>query len=475
MSERWVKIRTFARNLGHFLGVRLWEEDLRRRGGWRGFLLRELRILVVVVQSVSRGQIPLRAAAMTLATLLALIPSIVLAFTLIGSFGGFEGIETQLKRFLIENLVTAVQAQVTRFLESFLRGVHSGAFQGISLFFLLGAVLGLLATVEDAFNHIWGIKRGRSLPHRLTTYTTIAIFAPFLIGISLTATVSMQSAEVFVRLKAVAHMSDVLGWVFSFLPLLVTVLGLTLLYMIMPNTRVSFGSAFPSAITAGVIWELSKWGYGTYLSSRTMYSSLYGSLTAIPLLFLWIQLSWVIVLGGALLTFAREAADEFQAEESAMTASFQARLRAAMRSLVLIARAHHRGERAPDVSQIAAELHTPVRLVRATVGDLLSGRLVHEVVRRQAKGEGGLVPARDLQSLTVYDVIRCLRDAGTSAPSATDDLATREVDRILGEIDRNLEALGRPLDLLQIVQRLESSAETRPGGRAVELVKPQRR
>lgn len=475
MNERWLRIQAFIRRLGHFLGVRLWEEDLRRRGGWRGFLLRELRILVVVVQSLSRGQIPLRAAAMTLATLLALIPSIVLAFTLIGSFGGFEGIETQLKRFLIENLVTAVQAQVTRFLESFLRGVHSGAFQGISLFFLLGAVLGLLATVEDAFNHIWGIKRGRSLAHRLTTYTTIAIFAPFLIGISLTATMSMQNADLFVRLKAVAHMGNVLGWVFSFLPLLVTVLGLTLLYMIMPNTRVSFASAFPSAITAGVIWEVSKWGYGTYLSSRTMYSSLYGSLTAIPLLFLWIQLSWVIVLGGALLTFAREAADEFQAEESAMTASFQTRLRAAIRSLVVIARAHHRGERAPDVSQIAAELHTPVRLVRATVGDLLAGRLLHEVVRRQAKGEGGLVPARDLQTLTVYDVVRCLRDAGTAAPSATDDPATREVDRILGEIDQSLEALGQPLDMLQIVQRLEDGPEARPGGRAVELVTPQRR
>jgi membrane protein len=465
-------MRTFVRGLGHFLGVRLWEEDLRRRGGWRGFLLRELRILVVVVQSVSRGQIPLRAAAMTLATLLALIPCIVLAFTLIGSFGGFEGLEIQLKRFLIENLVTAVQAQVTRFLETFLRGVHSGAFQGISLFFLLGAVLGLLATVEDAFNHIWGIKRGRSLAHRLTTYTTIAIFAPFLIGISLTATVSMQNAGIFVRLKEVAHMGDVLGWVFGFLPVLVTVLGLTVLYMIMPNTRVSFTSAFPSALTAGVIWELSKWGYGTYLSSRTMYSSLYGSLTAIPLLFLWIQLSWVIVLGGALLTFAREAADEFQAEESAMTASFQARLRAAMRCLVAIARAHHRGERAPDVSQIAAELHTPVRLVRATVGDLLAGRLVHEVVRRQSKGEGGLVPARDLQTLTVYDVIRCLRDAGTSAASGPADPATREVDRILGEIDRNLESLGRPLDMLQIVQHLESAPGARPAGRAVELVPP---
>ncbi len=472
MTDRKEQIRAALRWLGHFLGVRLWEEDLRQRGGWRGFLLRELRILVVVGQSVSRGQIPLRAAAMTLATLLALIPSIVLAFTLIGSFGGFEGIETQLQRFIIENLVTAVQGQVTTFMKSFLQGVHSGAFQGISLFFLLGAVLGLLATIEDAFNQIWGIKRGRSLTHRLTTYTTIAIFAPFLIGISLTATVSMQSADVFVRLTQITPMGTLLTWVFGFLPLLVSVLGLTVLYMIMPNTRVGFTSAFPSALTVAIIWELSKWGYGQYLSSRTMYSSLYGSLTAIPLLFLWIQLSWVIVLGGAVLTFAREAADQFLDEEGAVTASFDDRLRASLRCMLAIARAHHAGRTAPNVSEIASDLHIPVRLVRATMGDLISGRLVHEVIRRQAKGEGGLVPGKDLQTLTVYDVLRCLQETGTTTSHTGAGAEAREIDRILGEIDHSLERLTQPVDFLQIVQKLDEGDEE-PAGAPVELLPKQ--
>lgn len=455
MTDRKEQIRVGFHRLTHFLSEGLWEEDLRQRGGLRGFFLQELRILVVVGQSLSRGQIPLRAAAMTLATLLALIPSIVLTFTLIGAFGGFEGIETQLQRFIIANLVSGIQEQVSTFLKSFLAGVNSGAFQGISLFFLLGAIFGLLATVEDAFNQIWGIKRGRSIAHRLTTYTTIAVLAPFLVGVSLTATVSMQNAEILVRLQTWAPVGGLLRSMFSFLPIVVTVLGLTLFYMVMPNTRVSFLSAFPSGVSAGLIWELSKWIYGLYLSSRTMYTSLYGSLTAIPLLFLWIQLSWVIVLGGALLTFARETAEDFRLEEGAVTASFRERLRAALRCMIAICRAHYGGHPAPNVRELAAGLHIPVRLVRAAVSDLLAGKLLHEIVRRAGKGEGGLVPARDLQSLSVYDVVAGLQSVGTSTPPIQEAEEAREVEKILSETDTSLQRIARPIAFIRIVETLE--------------------
>ncbi|MCK4305626.1 MAG: YihY/virulence factor BrkB family protein [Candidatus Eisenbacteria sp.] len=472
MNERIERLKALFHRLQQFLSERLWEEDLKARRGFRGLLFRELRILVVVGQGVYRGQIPLRASAMTLATLLALIPSIVLVFTLIGAFGGFEGIDAHLQRFILQNLIAGVQDQVSAFLKTFLAGVHSGAFQGISLFFLLGAVFGLLRTVEGAFNHIWGIKRMRSVPHQLTTYTTIAALSPFLVGFSLMATASMQNAPVFLRLQSWAPVGGLFHFIFGLLPILVTVLALTFLYVVLPNTKVSIFSAFPSALLAGAIWEISKWGYGSYLSSRAMYSSLYGSLTAIPILILWIQLSWIIVLGGALLTFAREAADSFLLEEGALTASFHDRLRAALRCMISICRAHSRGETAPNVSELSVDVHIPVRLVRSAVGDLLSGGLLHEVVRRQAMGEGGLVPAKDVQNLSVHDVVACLQSAGTSSPPSTGENEAREVERILLEIDSNLENLGRPMTFNRILEGLENSSLPSPAIPApVQLLK----
>ncbi len=470
MTERKEKIIAAFNWLGHFLNERLWDEDLLHYGGFRGFFLRELRIMVVVARNVPRGQIPLRAAAMTLATLFAIIPGIVLVFTLVGSFGGFEGIEAQLQEFILKNLVTTVQEQASEVLRDFLEGVRSGTFRGVSFIFLLGTVLFLLGAIEQAFNQIWGIKRGRGLAHRLTTYTTIAVLGPFFVGLSLTMTASLQNAEALAQLSAWAPAGAMLRFLFSLGPLLVTILGLTVIYMVMPNTRVRFISAFASAVTAGLVWEISKWGYGFYLSSATMYRSLYGSLTAIPLLFLWIQFSWVIVLFGALLTFAREAADDFRLEVGAVDASFRARLGAALRCMLAICRKHARGCTAPTVAELAAELHIPVRLARTAVGELLGGGLLHEVVRQLTMGEGGLVPAKDLQNLTVFDVVTCLQNTGTSPPPATGTRVDQEVERILGKMDRCLADLGRPLTFAQLVAAAETSAKERDNKPPVELV-----
>lgn len=461
--ERREQIKAKINWLTYFLSERLWEDDIKERGGFRGFLFRELRILVLVVRSIPRGQIPLRASAMTLATLLALIPMIVLVFTLVGAFGGIKGLETQLQNFIINNLVANVQGSATSYLTKFLEGVHSGAFQGLSFTFLLGAVLGLMGAIENAFNQIWGIKRGRSLPQRLTTYTTIAVLGPFLIGISLTMTASAQNAEIFTRFQDSAQIGGLMHILFGFVPLLVSILGLTLLYIIMPNTRVGFVSALSSGVTAGVILEISKWGYGLYLSSRTMYTTLYGSLTAIPLLFLWVQLSWIIVLFGALLTFSREAADDFILEESAVTASQQNRLRAALRCMIFITTSHSQGLQAPNVSQLSAALHIPVRLVRATMEQLQIGGLLHEVIVSDSKGEGGLVPAKDMQNLSIYDVVNCLQNIGTTSPLNRSTAEGQEVERILGEIDSQLKSLSQPITFGQILEKTKTDRLLAPG------------
>lgn len=461
------EIRRQVLRAWRFLSEELWEEDLKHERGFRGFLYRQLRVMVVVGRTIPRGQIPLRASAMTIATLLALLPGIVLVFSLLGAFGGLENLTSALQRFILDNLVTARQEDVSSFLTRYFAGAR--AFQGIGVLFLLGGVFGLLATTEDAFNHIWGIKRGRNLTQRLTTYTTIAVLGPFLVGLSLTMTASVQNAEALRQLEAWGP-AGTTGFLFSLLPVVITIVGMTLLYWIMPNTKVGILSALSGGVTAGLMWEISKWGFGLYLSTATNYRTLYGPLVAIPLLFLWIQLSWTIVLFGALLTFAREAADDFQLEEGAFSASFRSRLRAAIRCMTAVARAHRRGDTAPDVIRLAQQLRIPVRLVRAAVGDLLTGGLLHEIIRDRARGEGGLVPARDLHHLTLYDVAACMQTAGTPSPALARSPEALEAERIVAAIDADLQRLGKPLTFAQIVERLEAAAPGEPPARPVELV-----
>jgi membrane protein len=467
LREQQGLLRHRTLRVWRFLTEELWEENRKHQRGFRGFLYHQLRVMMVVGRTLPRGQIPLRAAAMTLATLLALVPGIVLVFSLLRAFGGFDQLISVMQHFILDNLVTNAQEDVSSFLGRYFAGAR--AFQGIGVLFLLGGVFGLLATTEDAFNHIWGIQRGRNLTQRLTVYTTIAVLGPFLLSVSLTMTASLQNAESLERLQAWAP-AGTTGFVFWLLPLLVTILGLTLLYWIMPNTRIGVLSAFSGAVIAGLAWEISKWGFGLYLSSANTYRTLYGPLVAIPLLFLWIQLSWVIVLFGALLTFAREAADDFSLEEGAVTAGYRERLKAAIGCLAAIARAHSHGEQAPNVSQLAQELHIPVRLARTAVSDLLGGGLLHEVILDRTRGEGGLVPARDLQHLSVYDVIACMQSAGTTTPASTLAAESREAERILAEMDALLANLGRPISFARIIEAVEGQASDIPAKPSIELV-----
>ncbi len=153
-------------------------------------------------------------------------------------------------------------------------------------------------------------------------------------------------------------------------------------------------------------------------------------------------------------------------------ASVRERLKAALRCMIAIARAHYRGENAPNVIELAAALHIPVRLVRATVGDLLNGGLLHEVVRPRHEGEGGLVPARDLQNLTIYDLVTAFQRTGTSTPNGRETTEAREAERILAQIDSSFQEVGNSLSLAQIIESLEKRpAGDRPRQDPVKLVR----
>jgi membrane protein len=133
------------------------------------------------------------------------------------------------------------------------------------------------------------------------------------------------------------------------LPALFTGVALTLLYTVMPNARVRLRASLPAGIVAGFLWELSKFGYRWYMHRASHYGTLYGSLAAFPLFLLWIYVSWLVVLFGAQLAFARDAAHDLRLEEGASRASVWERLRVALHLALAAARNHRDGKGAPEL------------------------------------------------------------------------------------------------------------------------------
>jgi membrane protein len=433
--------RRVLRTVREFFRHRIWEQDLSRLPWIEAFALRQLRVGIIVAKGCTRGGLALRASAMTFTTLVTLVPLLAIVFSVVRAFGGLSDLEPRLENFVYQNLMPGVQTQIRDWLENFFGDVRGGAFSGLTLIFLLGGALGLLTSIEGAFNDIWGVHRGRSLFSRFSTYTTLVVFGPILVGLSLSMTATLQSSsllqELIVRSPGLAVLTN---YGFKLLPILLTGIALTLLYTFMPNVHVRVRTALPAGMVAAVLWEISKIGYTAYLKNTSHYATLYGSLAAFPLFLLWVYLSWLVVLFGAHLTFAQESADDIREEEMASRVNQTERIRMALHLTLEAARNYKNGVTPPGMVEISRRLGLPLRLVREVAEVLIAGGILSTVIHGRA--EGGLVPGRPPEKITVYQVVRCLLNRGHVPLRIRLRAASAAgiVDQILGEMDAGLQS-----------------------------------
>ena len=427
------RVRRATKISREFLQSQVWEQELSGRSWIEVFGIRQLRVGIIVVKGITSGNLALRASAMTYATLLSLVPLLVVAFTVFRALGGLPNLESKVEVWMLENIMPVHQEAMQKWMSGLLDDVKGGAFSGISVLLLAGGVIGLLTSIESAFNDIWGVHRGRSFFQRLSTYTTLIISSPILIGVSLSLTASLQSSALLRGWLDIFPNGDrILTLLFRFLPVLLTGMALTLLYTIMPHVKVRIRASLPAGLAAAIIWEISKLGFATYLKSATHYNAIYGPLAALPLFFLWVFISWAVVLFGAQLTFAQDAVDDIREEELAGTVSLRERIRVALHLVFEACRRYREEKPAPEIVEISHSLSLPLRLIRQVADVLTDGGILHVV---QSPREGGITPARAPERISIYEVVACLVDRGHVPRAGRRD---RDVDHILDQIGATL-------------------------------------
>lgn len=436
-----------------FLRTYIWETDLAGLPWLRAFLFRQLRVMVILARGAFGGRLGLRASAMTFTSLITMVPLLVVTFSVIRAFGGLSDLELRLEGFVLSNIVPASQEQAREWLNRFFESVRDGAFSGITVLALLFGGLGLLGSLEGAMNDVWGVRRGRPLLHRFTIYITLIVLGPILVGSSLSMTASLETAAFWGWIERQAPgLTLPIGISFKIAPMLLTGLALTLLYTILPNERVRLKASLPAGLMAGFLFEVSKIGYAIYLKSATHYSALYGSLAAFPIFVAWVHLGWLVVLFGAELTFAYDAADDIREEELARRASERERIRVALFLAVEATRAHRAGERPPGSLEIAHRLALPTRLVSHVADVLTEGRILHRIAERDR--DGGLVPAKSPELIRVHEVVSCMLERGhrlTRKPNQEASIAI--IDHMLQELELSWRQQAGSLTLAELVER----------------------
>lgn len=234
------------------------------------------------------------ASSLTYTTLLSLVPLIVITFTVISAFPVFSGLMTQLKIFLLTNMVPEVAGKIiTVYMQEFSEKAARLTAAGIAA--LAVTALILMQTIEHAFNLIWRVTTRRRLLQRVLTYWAVLTLGPLLLGASL----SLTSYLVSYSLGYVEFIPSLGVGVLKVVPLVITSLTFSLLYFAVPNRYVPFRHALIGGVVTGLGLGLMSKGFTAYILHFSGYTLVYGAFASLPVFLLWVYLSWLVVVSGA--------------------------------------------------------------------------------------------------------------------------------------------------------------------------------
>ncbi len=385
----------------NFFEKDIWKISIKDKHPVLSFLIKQGRILFVAVRGFYEDKIQLRASALSFYTLISIVPILALVFGIAQGFG----LQEYLRTILIEKFHEHedLLKLLLGFVEKYLGRINGGYITGIGLVILFWSVMKVLGNIEESFNDIWRIKKSRMFTRKFTDYISLVVIAPVLLIIASSFNVS--------RLESISDSIPFLRYLDSFLKILVTVLSFTLIwfvftlvYIVIPNTKVKFVPALIAGILAGTMFQLLQWGYVNFQSLLSGYGAIYGTFAALPLFMLWLELSWLIVLLGAEISFAYQNEVHYEQEAEGTTVSLKDKKILMLMVTRKIIRNFVEGRPAMNASEIAADLSIPVRLVRDVIYILLNSKIIIETINQEMR-EVAYQPAIDPSVITVSFVI----------------------------------------------------------------------
>ena len=421
-----------------FLQSDIWrirEEDFSRP---QSSFIRLLRVILLSVRGFTEDRCQLRASALTFYSLLSIVPVLAMTFGIAKGFG----FESMLERVLLERFEGQEQivTQAMKFSHALLENVKGGLVAGIGIIVLFYTIIKILSHIENSFNHIWGIKSSRPLARKISDYLSLMLICPLLFTVSSAATVIITSSTrlVMEKFSLLQIFGPVIFFTLKFLPFCVLWILFTFLYLFIPNTKVQFKSGMLAGIIAGTIYYVFQWAYINFQIDVSRYNAIYGSFAALPLFFIWLQFSWLIVLIVAEIAYAYQNVNTYEFEKDSADASHSFIKLLSLRIMHLLITRFSDTSAAWNSKDIAERLGIPIRLVNRILYDLVSSGIVSEVKMEDGR-EVTFQPARDTDMMTVKYVLDALDNRGCdSIPIARSEELT-QLSHILSDFDDQME------------------------------------
>ncbi len=335
------------------------------------------------------------AASLTFTTLLSLVPLITIALTLFSAFPVFVDFSSQIKSYLLGNLMPETAGKViTHYTEQFAES--AGRLGALGVAFLAVTAMLMMQTIDQAFNAIWRVTRPRPMIKRLIVYWAVLTLAPVLVGASL----SLTSWLVGLSMGYAQHIPIFGVGMLKALPVLFTTLAFAMLFRLVPNRYVPLGHALIGGVVASVLFETMNRVFGYYISHFPTYKLVYGTFASVPIFLMWVYFSWLTILLGAVVT---ASLPHWRTPETPYLPAV-VKMLDAMRVLQYMSRGMQQGA-VMTIPALSKVLHLGFYTLEEIMERLVSANLV-----RKAEGQGwllmrdaGHIRATELLHLFVLD------------------------------------------------------------------------
>lgn len=428
---KWIKGKV------KYLTEDIWHIPLGELPKRKSFLIREIRIIVLAFKGFAEDKVQLRASALTFNTLLSIVPIVALAFGIAQGFGFDKRLETE----IINNFQghETVMLYVLDLARGFFENIEPGLMAIVGLAILIWSVMQVLSHIEKSFNHIWQIKKARPWGRKFADYLSIMIIAPLFLILSgsLTVMITTMVETASERISVINSVKPAIIYLLKFSQFFIMWVIFTLLYLVMPNTRVKFRSALVAGLIAGTMFQVIQILYIDFQVGVTKYNAIYGSFAAFPLFIIWMQLSWLIVLLGAELSFANQNVKKYEFESESLKVSPRQQRILMLLILNIIVKRYKNGDPPLSTSDIAELLKLPVRLSREIVYNLSESGILSEInndTKRERVYQPGIDPAR----LTLHYILSKLDQIGTGDVPVQKNTDYKNLEKMMQSISDRL-------------------------------------
>jgi membrane protein len=398
-------------NVIGFVKEELWLLHEQKLSPFKAAIIKSLKITLLSAQGFTRDLCPLRASALTLYSLLSIVPVIAMLFGVAKGFSFEKILEQRLIEQVPDQEITVLQ--LISFAQNLLESTKGGVVAGTGIVILFWTITNVIGNIEESFNHIWKIDKGRSISRKFSDYLSLMLLAPIILIVSSSITVFLKVKITWlitiIQLPEFGTRLVISALSLSPLVLMITLFAFTFIFM--PNHKISYRAGIIAGVVTGLVFHLLQWAYLSLQIGVSSYNAIYGSFAALPLFVVWLQTGWMIVLFGCEVAFFLQNYEIYRNNNRFSDLSFSLKKVIALQITHLIIKNFMQLNNPLTAAEIATRLVIPIAFIQPVLSKLMASHLIVEF-KNQDEDDEVYQPAIDINILTIAYVINALEQCG---------------------------------------------------------------